>query len=181
MTDAWTRIEQRLDALGCAGAMALRPGASDAALDALEQHVGARLPAPVRACLARHDGQDGFCVLMGYGALAADGIGRAWSQWRSLDALNADFADTMASDPPGVVKPLYSAPGWIPLAEDGGGNYVGVDLDPDVRGRAGQIIAFGRDEDTKRLLAPDVDAFLGLCADWLDRAVWTGEHLDAPP
>jgi hypothetical protein len=41
------------------------------------------------------------------------------------------------------------------------------------------VIAFGRDEDTKRLLADSFECFVEDCIRWLEGAVWNGEYLDA--
>lgn len=76
---------------------------------------------------------------------------------------------TMRSCPEGFVREEYSHPSWLPLLKDGYGNYIGIDLDPptlseDERiqldsSRAppilparGQVIAFGREIDTKTVL-----------------------------
>ena len=73
--------------------------------------------------------------------------------------MNDDCADMMSSDPPGVVKPVYTNRHWIPLTHDHGGNHVGLDFDPDDEGTPGQVIAYGRDEDEKQLLATSFEAF----------------------
>lgn len=76
---------------------------------------------------------------------------------------------TMRSCPEGYVREEYSHPSWLPLLKDGYGNYIGIDLDPpiltpDERARLdsssappilparGQVIAFGREMDTKTVL-----------------------------
>lgn len=64
------------------------------------------------------------------------------------------------SCPPGAIHPVYSHPGWIPLVTDNSGNHVGVDLSPAKKGTWGQVILFGRDFDTKFVLAPNWGDFL---------------------
>ena len=59
-----------------------------------------------------------------------------------------------------MVKPLYASKRWVPFAQDWGGNHLGIDLDPDVKGVAGQVINFGRDEEDKRAIAPSITAFV---------------------
>ena len=51
----------------------------------------------------------------------------------------------------------YTRAGCWPLAEDGGGNHLVVDLDPAPGGTVGQVIVAGPDED---VLAPGVGAYL---------------------
>ena len=69
---------------------------------------------------------------------------------------------------------MYANPLWIPLTHDGGGNHAGLDFDPDTKGRPGQVIVFGRDMDTKRLVAPNFETFLDIFAAELRLG-----HLDA--
>lgn len=74
----------------------------------------------------------------------------------------------MRSCPPGFIREEYSHPAWLPLLKDGYGNYIGVDLDPpdatdepsgmlngsvaSMMPSRGQVIAFGREIDTKTVL-----------------------------
>ena len=62
------------------------------------------------------------------------------------------------------IRQVYWCNGWIPLAHDGGGNHVGIDLDPPKGGARGQVINFGRNERIKFVLAPTWDAFLAQLA-----------------
>ncbi|MFT3777906.1 MAG: hypothetical protein QM772_06450 [Ottowia sp.] len=64
------------------------------------------------------------------------------------------------------------------MTNDWGGNHHGVDFDPDTRGQAGQIIAFGRDEDTKVRLALDYQQYVENLIEWLQSATWNGEWLE---
>jgi len=76
---------------------------------------------------------------------------------------------TMRSCPEGFVREEYSHPSWLPLLKDGYGNYIGIDLDPPTLSEdeklqldsspalpilpaRGQVIAFGREIDTKTVL-----------------------------
>ncbi|MEK6347289.1 MAG: SMI1/KNR4 family protein [Burkholderia sp.] len=180
MQQQWTRIKDRLARLGCLDQMALRPGASQTDIETLEGHMGVRLPESFKQFLLIHDGQDGFGLVYGSQLLSLSGIRQQWNNWRSIDenAMNDDCAEFMGSEPQGFIKPLYSNRNWIPFSHDGGGNHVGMDFDPDAQGAVGQVIAFGRDEDLKRLLANSFEAFVEGWIDWLDRAVWNGQYLD---
>jgi cell wall assembly regulator SMI1 len=181
MKETWLRIERRLTELGCLDAMALRAGASAQEMEALEEHLGIALPDAIKQSLAIHDGQDNSGLVYGAELLSVAGIRQQWDNWRALDEddMNADCADAMGSDPEGAIKPMYCNRSWIPLTHDGGGNHIGLDYDPDRLGQRGQVIAFGRDEDTKRLLANDFDAFMQTYLAWLERAEWNGQYLDA--
>lgn len=76
------------------------------------------------------------------------------------------------SVPPMAVQKAYAHAGWIPLVRDWGGNNLAVDLDPGPGGRWGQIILFGRDYDTKYVVARSWAAFLALVADDLNSGKW---------
>ncbi len=66
---------------------------------------------------------------------------------------------SFTSTPEGAIKKMYFNPKWIPVFSDHGGNFIGVDLDPDVNGKKGQIIIFGRDEDDMFVLSDNIADF----------------------
>ncbi|KAK3684830.1 hypothetical protein B0T22DRAFT_199626 [Podospora appendiculata] len=74
--------------------------------------------------------------------------------------------------PPNAVQRAYAHPAWIPLVRDWGGNNLAVDLAPGPRGQWGQIILFGRDYDTKYVVARSWAAFLAIVADDLKSGRW---------
>lgn len=147
-------------------AAALNPGATDAQLDHLASLVGAPLPDDYRALYKWHNGQRDVENLYtgpwyGLDFPSLDQVEHEWKIWAQLaDEKWSELNEVVVSIKPGVVKPLYANRGWIPFATDGGGNCLGIDLDPDVHGIRGQVINFGRDEDLKRAIAPNVTAFL---------------------
>ncbi|CCF32834.1 glucan synthesis regulatory protein [Colletotrichum higginsianum] len=76
------------------------------------------------------------------------------------------------SIPPNAVQRSYAHPAWIPLVRDWGGNNLAVDLAPGPNGRWGQIILFGRDYDTKYVIARSWAHFLAMVADDLSSGKW---------
>jgi len=74
--------------------------------------------------------------------------------------------------PPGGIQRCYSHPAWIPLVRDWGGNNLAVDLAPGPKGIWGQIILFGRDYDTKYVVARSWASFLAIVADDLGSGRW---------
>lgn len=64
------------------------------------------------------------------------------------------------SFPKGHIKCQYANPNWIPLVTDNAGNHIAIDMDPDIDGSKGQVIIFGRDFDTKYVIAPNWAQFL---------------------
>lgn len=88
------------------------------------------------------------------------------SNWRQDLSLRQDCV------PAGAVKKAYAHPAWIPLVRDWGGNNLAVDLAPGPSGTWGQIILFGRDYDTKYVVARSWAAFLALVADDMNSGKW---------
>ncbi|CAK7269682.1 Cell wall assembly regulator [Sporothrix epigloea] len=76
------------------------------------------------------------------------------------------------SVPAGAIQRVYAHPAWIPLVRDWGGNNLAIDLAPGPRGQWGQVIMFGRDYDTKYVVARSWSAFLALVADDLSSGKW---------
>ncbi|CAD6884292.1 unnamed protein product [Tilletia caries] len=140
--------------------------ATEAQIDALEMAIGSALPPAVRESWLCYNGQeteskqscsDG--VFFGLTLLSCERIAEEWQFWRAVDddpstGANPDVNAAMASCPDGWIRPVYSSRGWIPLISDNAGNYIGVDLfpHPSGAGSPGQVIAFGRDLDTKVVL-----------------------------
>ncbi|KAI0398304.1 glucan synthesis regulatory protein [Xylariaceae sp. FL0594] len=88
------------------------------------------------------------------------------SSWRQ------DLQARQDSVPAGAVQRAYAHPAWIPLVRDWGGNNLAVDLAPGPTGNWGQIILFGRDYDTKYVVARSWAAFLAILADDLNSGKW---------
>ncbi|KAH7033139.1 uncharacterized protein B0I36DRAFT_348236 [Microdochium trichocladiopsis] len=88
------------------------------------------------------------------------------SSWRQ------NLMERQDSVPMGAVQRAYAHPAWIPLVRDWGGNNLAVDLAPGPTGTWGQVILFGRDYDTKYVVAPSWAAFLAVVADDLNSAKW---------
>ncbi|KAK0546828.1 Cell wall assembly regulator [Tilletia horrida] len=140
--------------------------ANEAQIDALEMAIGMALPPAVRESYLCYNGQeteskqscsDG--LFFGLNLLSLERIAEEWQFWRAVDedpatGANQDVNAAMASCPDGWVRPVYSSRGWVPLMSDNVGNYIGVDLypHPSGAGSPGQVIAFGRDIDTKVVL-----------------------------
>lgn len=83
-------------------------------------------------------------------------IGENWnSEAMSLD--HDSMTEIREGDP---IQPYSYRPEWIPLAKDGGGNTLSIDLAPAEGGTVGQIIAIGPDESEYRLIAPSLTALL---------------------
>lgn len=102
--------------------------------------------------------------ILGLNFLCMEELVEQWNIWRDLDG--EDYFDEFStSTPPKAIKCTYTNKGWIPFACDGGGNFIGIDMNPDINGIVGQVINFGRDEDNKYVLAENLSQFLDLMID----------------
>ncbi|KAI1633553.1 glucan synthesis regulatory protein [Biscogniauxia mediterranea] len=88
------------------------------------------------------------------------------------DSWRQDLQARQDSVPQGAVQRAYAHPAWIPLVRDWGGNNLAVDLAPGLTGTWGQIILFGRDYDTKYVVARSWAAFLAMVADDMNSGKW---------
>lgn len=148
------------------------PPATDAQFDAFEHAVGVAMPRAYRQLYRWHDGEndDRWGHIYGLPLLP---LGEAAAQWRAWGDVLTDFSGDRykisgGAWPEGAVDPAYINRRWIPLTHDGSGNHIGIDFDPWPRGRIGQVILFGRDEDVKVVLAESLGAFLGWIAGLLE-------------
>ncbi|WP_293913376.1 SMI1/KNR4 family protein [Deinococcus sp.] len=139
----------------------LRPGVTDAELDALEQKTKLKLPEAFRTLYKWHDGDGGGIASFGLGLVRLAHVQFAWNTWQDVAADWPEELDLDAgSFPAGAIQQRYSTPGWLGFLEDWGGNYVGVDFNPGPAGTVGQVITFGRDEEKKYVLANSLEDFL---------------------
>ena len=130
---------------------ALQDPASAEDLKALEDALGQKLPAELRAALEIHDGRPAFDS---YRLLRAD---------RIKDRYESEMAnvDKPADAGNGTCRPVMWSKGWIPFAEDGSQNFLCIDLDPGKKGTSGQVIRWERS--AQRADAAEWSSF----GDWL--------------
>ncbi|KZT11306.1 uncharacterized protein LAESUDRAFT_720526 [Laetiporus sulphureus 93-53] len=133
-------------------------------LKAIESSMGLVLPPAVRESYLCVDGQEAESaagcsegLFFGLSLLPLEDVLEEWRFWRDVDedpntGANLRLREVMQSIPPGWVRHEYSCRGWIPLATDKAGNYLGVDMNPGESGLPGQVIVFGRDFDTTVVL-----------------------------
>ncbi|CCG21153.1 Smi1 cell wall biosynthesis protein [Candida orthopsilosis Co 90-125] len=77
-----------------------------------------------------------------------------------LQRQGSTFITNQRSIPPNSIQPYYYNKGWVILLKDNIGNQVAMDLNPGPNGTWGQIILFGRDFDTKLVIAHSLQEFI---------------------
>jgi cell wall assembly regulator SMI1 len=146
---------------------ALQPPASEARLNRLESLIGVALPEDYRSLYRWHNGQTEKVFAgpwPGLRFMPLDLVEKQWKFWyhlldRETPEGRASYDEMAVSVRPGTIKEKYVNARWIPFAECGSSDYLGIDLDPGPNGSYGQVINFGRDQDLKRVVAPNIAAF----------------------
>lgn len=143
----------------------LNSGASEQDICTIEQHIGYRFPDELRQLYTAYNGQSGEAGLfLNWSFLSLDELKQEWDIWSAIEQQSAASAheDTDSiSVPLGYIKEQYCSQQWIPIAKDYGGNNYAIDIDPGPKGTRGQVIVFGRDYDTKYVLAESLGQYIG--------------------
>ena len=148
----------------------LYPAADDAAIERLRAGLTVPLPAEMEALYRANNGEgrlgresepELFWVSepthvhgrVGYYFMPIDGIDGVITEFRSLPAPQAKWEQHH-----GPVRPASDR--WIPFAKDFGGNFLCIDLDPDVGGTPGQVIELVFDESRRKVVSKEFLASL---------------------
>lgn len=176
MNERWNLIENAFSSRGIAPAELFQPPATSEQFEQLSSVTSLTLPAEAESFYRIHNGQQlgVLGVLFGIELLSIPRIIENWRNWEAVadDGLNEDLADSMSSDPPDYIKPLYVNLRWLPLTHDQGGNHIGLDFDPGPQGSIGQIITFGRDDEEKKLVASNFTDFIDMVIEELQSIDW---------
>lgn len=101
-----------------------------------------------------HNGEASGCgMFFGFTFLTIDEI------IEEINFMVPDNSYRGTSNPSQCIKVSYYELGWLPIAADGSGNFIGIDYSPDINGKRGQIINFGRDENNKYVLSENLNEF----------------------
>lgn len=166
MKELWTRIDGWLGRHFPEGLERLPGGAAEDAVQRLQAEMGFELPQDLYRFLLHHDGTGDLALhAEGRWFLSTEEITEAWQELTDLwvDTDQDDFAV-----PAGPLRPRWWHRLWIPLATDGMGNYLCIDMDPLEGGTPGQVFRWRRDEGPTRVLYPSLTAMMAELADRLD-------------
>jgi len=139
----------------------LNPPASEEEIQKAEIEMGIKFPDELRVLYLLHDGEkeDGPGLFFGMPFLPLNDVLQEWHVWAQLEEKFA-LEGASYSVPTGYIKERGINRYWIPISKDFGGNNIGIDVDPDKKGRIGQVINFGRDEEIKYVIANQLSEFL---------------------
>lgn len=176
---AWDRIEVWLKAHAREVRKSLRPPAKPPAVQKVEAAIGLRLPPDFAASVGLHDGQndeaesglfphtdDVFGPEPAWRLLPLAEIGDTWGQLKGLHD-SGEFAGQATVPAPGV-RADWWCPGWVPFADNGGGDHLCLDTTPGEGGRIGQVLVFRHDSRSRPLLACSFEELLTRLADGLE-------------
>jgi cell wall assembly regulator SMI1 len=159
----------------------LYPAADDAAVERLRAELTVPLPAEMEALYRANNGEGRLglgrksevlmgverCVVelfwvsepthvhgrVGYYFMPIDGIDGVITAFRQLPASGGVWEEHH-----GPVRPASDR--WIPFAKDFSGNFLCIDLDPDVDGTPGQVIELVFDEGRRKVVSSSLEEFL---------------------
>lgn len=141
--------------------VSLNPPATEADITRLETTTGLALPDELKQLYRLHNGESGNAGLFfGLPFISIDEALAEWKNWESLAGSTASLDTSIVSVPANHIKEQYVNTRYLPISKDYGGNNIGIDLDPGPDGVSGQVINFGRDEDTRFVIAPSLAGFM---------------------
>jgi cell wall assembly regulator SMI1 len=150
LREVWARIEAVLRATAPDLLAALPAGATPEAIRAAETRLGATLPPDVCESYAVRNGSGEIGIVpcepdygvMGIPLHSLDEMVREWEMWQEWGQKRHGDGPALRPDPPpvGPIKADRYNTGWIPVAWDGGGGNLCIDLDPAPGGTPGQMI-----------------------------------------
>ncbi|MGN7721215.1 leucine-rich repeat domain-containing protein [Chitinophaga sp. 22620] len=139
----------------------LNPPATEADITRFETATGLALPDELKQLYRLHNGESGHAGLFfGLPFISIDEALAEWKTWESLAGSTASLDPGITSVPANHIKEQYVNTRYLPISKDYGGNNIGIDLDPGPDGVSGQVINFGRDEDTRFVIAPSLAGFM---------------------
>lgn len=171
VSKSWARIEAWLAVNAPSIRKSLRPAAKDGADEKLHRKIGATLPTDFAESVRLHDGQksdaehglfpvadDVLGAMPSCRLLPLTEVAREWGMMKELRD-GGEFADRK-SEPARGVRGDWWNPGWVPIADNGGGDYFCIDLAPGKGGTVGQVIVFFHDMNDRPLIAKSYGAWL---------------------
>jgi cell wall assembly regulator SMI1 len=172
----WSLILRKFDQKSWGFSKKLNPPTSMNNIEKIENQMNLMLPSELKKLYLLNNGEGEFPVGMFYGLgfISIEKMYYYWiinknilerSDYQTIRKLN----EFCTSTPERTIKKTAFNTKWIPIAEDWGGNYLAIDLDPDINGHIGQIINIGRDEDDKFVIAHSLYEYFVLLNSHLDK------------
>lgn len=143
-------------------ALNLQSGATEEDFQLLERTLGVKLPEELKSFYRIHNGQvwrmgsSGFIRNLTLSPIS--GIIENWT------FLQEEFdPDDLEAEIDIEIKPYLWNPKWIPIASNGGGDYLCIDTDPSEAGVVGQVLYFWHDWGRRSVEGKSLFAFIEIC------------------
>jgi cell wall assembly regulator SMI1 len=141
----------------------LQPGASDEELRLLENTLGVTLPDEMKLFYKVFNGQVWEPGVKSFVRnLTLSPITEIIDNWCFLQE-EFDPDDDIEFESEKELKPLLWNSKWIPIAENGGGDYLCIDTDPSESGVIGQVLYFWHDWGNRSVRARNIFEFIEIC------------------
>ena len=149
-TEAIARVDRWLATQRPSYYAHLRPGVTNAALDAFQSRFALELPMDFRLLYRWRNGQEPGNSEALYRNRMFMSLEEIAEEKELLDGMiGYDFDD-----------PRYWRRSWVPFLHNGGGSYLCLDLAADDGGSPGQLVAFWKADDDRPVEYPSVTAWL---------------------
>ena len=182
IASSWKRIEAWLKDHAPDTRKSLKPKAADKQLASAQKRLGYKFPKELITFYKTHNGQkmDADCLVpaddvsdVGYVLMSlAEGLSE-WDAWNTV-AESGQFEGASADNARGIRAKLWHD-GWLPIASNGGGDSLCVDLDPLKSGKLGQVISVCHETHERLLVAKTLDQWLSDLAEALELGDWVPE------
>ncbi|MFB9324608.1 SMI1/KNR4 family protein [Paenibacillus aurantiacus] len=144
-------------------ALKLQPGAEDEDFQLLENALHTTIPEELKCFYRIHNGQQRELGTSSFlRNLTLSPISQMIENWTFLQR-EFDPDDDWEADIDTEIKPLLWNPKWIPVAENGGGDYLCIDTDPSEFGVVGQVLYFWHDWGRRSVEAKSLFEFIAIC------------------
>lgn len=145
----------------------LNTPASHTEIEDLELMIGSELPDDFKLLYSENNGEDESWfnggILCGMRMLTISQIKGEMKQLKEIeDNYNFNSKWKGESRPEGTIKLGAHYEKWIPVFTDNNGNFIGIDLTPDSKGKYGQVINFGTDEYDHFVISTSLSGFIKL-------------------
>lgn len=141
----------------------LRSGASDEELQLIEDTLGVKLPEEMKSFYKVYNGQDWELGVNPFVRnLTLTPTSEIIDNWCFLQE-EFDPDDDLELDFEKELKPFLWNSKWIPIAVNGGGDYLCIDTDPSEAGVVGQVLYYWHDWGDRSVKAKNIFEFIEIC------------------
>lgn len=159
----WQRImDKAASVTDVEAALNLQPGATDEDFQFVEKALGVTLPEEMKALYRVHNGQVWDIGVNAFVRnLTLSPLSQIKENWTFLqEEFDPDEMEPEIGD---GIKPMLWNCKWIPIAENGGGDYLCLDTDPSSKGSVGQVLTFWHDWGHRSVEATGLFEFIQKC------------------